>query len=99
MVFISSLSGWIGHPGCSAYAASKFALEGAVESLWKETKHLGIRTLLIEPGRFRTKLLSDQNMKAAASKVPEYVEASKAQLAGLAKEYQAEPGDPGSSSR
>jgi short-subunit dehydrogenase len=27
MVFISSLSGWIGHPGVSAYACSKFALE------------------------------------------------------------------------
>ena len=28
MVFVSSLSGWIGHSGCSAYAGSKFALEG-----------------------------------------------------------------------
>jgi hypothetical protein len=28
MVFISSLSGWIGYPGVSAYAGSKFALEG-----------------------------------------------------------------------
>ena len=28
VVFIGSLSGWIGHPGCGAYAASKFALEG-----------------------------------------------------------------------
>jgi NAD(P)-dependent dehydrogenase (short-subunit alcohol dehydrogenase family) len=65
MVFISSLSGWIGHPGVSAYADSKFALHilqnfvltmalssGNVESLWKETAHLGIKTLLIEPGRF-----------------------------------------------
>lgn len=28
MVFIGSLSGWIGHSGCGAYAGSKFALEG-----------------------------------------------------------------------
>jgi len=28
IVFIGSLSGWIGHPGCGAYAGSKFALEG-----------------------------------------------------------------------
>lgn len=28
MVFIGSLSGWIGHPGVGAYAGSKFALEG-----------------------------------------------------------------------
>jgi NAD(P)-dependent dehydrogenase (short-subunit alcohol dehydrogenase family) len=30
MIFIGSLSGWIGHPGVSAYAGSKFALEGKV---------------------------------------------------------------------
>jgi NAD(P)-dependent dehydrogenase (short-subunit alcohol dehydrogenase family) len=30
MVFIGSLSGWIGHAGCSAYAGSKFALEGEI---------------------------------------------------------------------
>jgi NAD(P)-dependent dehydrogenase (short-subunit alcohol dehydrogenase family) len=30
MVFIGSLSGWIGHPGVSAYAGSKFALEGSL---------------------------------------------------------------------
>lgn len=28
MVFISSLSGWVGHPFAGAYASSKFALEG-----------------------------------------------------------------------
>jgi short-subunit dehydrogenase len=28
LLFIGSLSGWIGHPGVSAYAGSKFALEG-----------------------------------------------------------------------
>ena len=33
MVFIGSLSGWIGHPGISAYAGSKFALEGTPSQL------------------------------------------------------------------
>ncbi|KAF3039684.1 hypothetical protein E8E12_001092 [Didymella heteroderae] len=94
MVFISSLSGWIGHAGCSAYAGSKFALEGIVEGLRAETAHLGLRTLLIEPGRFRTNLLSNSNMKACPSNIPEYAERSKAQMEGLASEDQRQPGDP-----
>lgn len=94
IVFIGSLSGWIGHAGCSAYAGSKFALEGIVEGLSRETAHLGIRTLLIEPGRFRTKLLSSDNMKAVKSAIPDYADFSEAQLNGLAKENRRQPGDP-----
>jgi NAD(P)-dependent dehydrogenase (short-subunit alcohol dehydrogenase family) len=94
MVFISSLSGWIGHAGCSAYAGSKFALEGIVEGLHAETAHLGLKTLLIEPGRFRTKLLSSSSMKAHPSNIPEYAERSRAQMETLAGEDQNQPGDP-----
>ncbi|KAF1988940.1 NAD(P)-binding protein [Aulographum hederae CBS 113979] len=94
LVFIGSLSGWIGHPGVSAYAGSKFALEGVVEALHQETAHLGIKTLLIEPGRFRTKLLSSENMKAARSSIPEYQSFSQNLLDGMAKEDRAQPGDP-----
>ncbi|KAF2257654.1 NAD(P)-binding protein [Lojkania enalia] len=94
LVFISSLSGWIGHAFCSAYAGSKFALEGIVEGLWRETAHLGIRTMLIEPGRFRTNLLSTSNMKAARSEIPDYAVSSENMIEGLAKEDHAQPGDP-----
>ncbi|CAI6331460.1 unnamed protein product [Periconia digitata] len=94
MVFISSLSGWIGHAGCSAYAGSKFALEGIVEGLHAETAHLGLKTLLIEPGRFRTNLLSSSSMKSRPSDIPEYAERSRAQMEGLAGEDQNQPGDP-----
>ncbi|KAE8444949.1 hypothetical protein EG329_014076 [Mollisiaceae sp. DMI_Dod_QoI] len=94
LVFIGSLSGWIGHPGVSAYAGSKFALEGIVEGLWRETTPLGIKTLLFEPGRFRTKLLSTGNMKTAASTIPEYAEFSKSLIEGLGKEDRMQPGDP-----
>ncbi|OTA59714.1 NAD(P)-binding protein [Hypoxylon sp. EC38] len=94
MVFISSLSGWIGHPFVGPYAGSKFALEGLVESLGRETEALGIKTLLIEPGRFRTMLLSPQNLQAVPSKNPDYAEASRAHIDGLAKEDRSQPGDP-----
>lgn len=93
-VFIGSLSGWIGHGGCSAYAGSKFALEGIAEGLRAETEHLGLKTLLIEPGRFRTKLLSSGNIQIRQSDIPDYEERSKARIEGLAGEDQNQPGDP-----
>ena len=93
-VFISSLSGWIGHPGVSAYAGSKFALEGIVEGLRHETSQFGIKTLLIEPGRFRTNLLSSNKMKAARSTIPDYAEFSNGLIEYLAREDNAQPGNP-----
>lgn len=65
-----------------------------MEGLWRETAHLGVKTLLIEPGRFRTKLLSKNKMKAVTSTIPEYADFSKERVATLAKEDQAQPDDP-----
>lgn len=64
------------------------------EALHNETQHLGIRTLLVEPGRFRTKLLSAGNMQAAESKYTEYTDLSQNLLRHLAEEDQAQQGDP-----
>ena len=93
MVFISSRSGWYGDAFVSAYSGSKFALEGLVEGFRWETEHLGIKTILIEPGRFRTKLLSSGNLKVVPSKVADYAEASKGFIEQLAQEDQNQPGD------
>ena len=54
VVQISSLSGVVPNPGESAYAATKFALEGMSESLAQEVAHLGIRVTIVEPGPVRT---------------------------------------------
>ncbi|KAK7983384.1 hypothetical protein PG989_010786 [Apiospora arundinis] len=94
VVFIGSRAGWIGDGGVSPYCGSKFALGGIAESLHQEVQHLGIRTLLVEPGRFRTKLLSAGNMKAATSKFDEYNELSQRLFKHLAEEDQAQQGDP-----
>ncbi|RAH86820.1 hypothetical protein BO86DRAFT_414871 [Aspergillus japonicus CBS 114.51] len=50
-------------PGAAAYCASKFALEGAVESLAKELAWLapGIKPLIIEAGIFSTKVMNNIN--------------------------------------
>ena len=47
---ISSAGGFMAMPTMSAYSASKFALEGATESLWYEMKPWGIHVTLIIPG-------------------------------------------------
>ncbi|KAI0178703.1 NAD(P)-binding protein [Hypoxylon sp. FL1284] len=93
MVFMSSLSGWMGHDFVGPYAGSKFALEGLVESLSRETEVFGLKTLLIEPGRFRTKLLSPENLHAKASKIPDYAEVTQERVSLIAKADRAQPGD------
>lgn len=67
---------------------------GMVESLHAETAGLGLRTFLIEPGRFRTELLSTKNLKLKFSKVPDYEDASQEQLKALMGENGNQPGDP-----
>jgi len=39
---------------CTAYAAAKFGIEGWMESLTPGIATFGIRTMLVEPGFFRT---------------------------------------------
>jgi len=65
-----------------------------IEALNQEVAPFGIKTLLIEPGRFRTNLLSAGKMKVSSSGIPDYADFSKARLEGLAKEDQHQPGDP-----
>ena len=67
---------------------------GAVESLYKETEPLGLRTLLVEPGRFRTKLLSESNLKAKKSQVTEYASASETHMNFLSAADFTQPGNP-----
>jgi NAD(P)-dependent dehydrogenase (short-subunit alcohol dehydrogenase family) len=57
VITISSLAGVIGQEFVVAYAASKFALEGWMESLRFDVAPFGISTMLVEPGFFRTELL------------------------------------------
>jgi NAD(P)-dependent dehydrogenase (short-subunit alcohol dehydrogenase family) len=56
-ITISSTAGLVGQEFCAAYAASKFALEGWMESLRYDVEPYGITTTVVEPGFFRTELL------------------------------------------
>ena len=74
VVTISSTAGLEGGEFTSAYAASKFGVEGWMESLAPEVAPFGIRTMLVEPGFFRTELLTPESTKYAASSIEDYAE-------------------------
>jgi NAD(P)-dependent dehydrogenase (short-subunit alcohol dehydrogenase family) len=74
VVTISSTAGLEGGEFTSAYAASKFGVEGWMESLAPEVAPFGIHTMLVEPGFFRTELLTPESTKYAASSIEDYAE-------------------------
>lgn len=59
IVNMSSMGGNMSFGGFSAYSASKFALEGASEALAQEVAPFGIKTMIVEPGAFRTDFAGD----------------------------------------
>jgi NAD(P)-dependent dehydrogenase (short-subunit alcohol dehydrogenase family) len=74
VVTMSSTAGIVGQEFCTAYAASKFALEGWSESLTSEISPFGIRTMLVEPGFFRTELLTPGSTSYAVPSIDDYAE-------------------------
>jgi NAD(P)-dependent dehydrogenase (short-subunit alcohol dehydrogenase family) len=75
VISISSGAGVVGGPSGSAYAASKFALEGWMESLTGEVAPFGIRTMIVEPGFFRTELLTPGSTTFGELTIDDYDEA------------------------
>jgi NAD(P)-dependent dehydrogenase (short-subunit alcohol dehydrogenase family) len=76
LLTISSTAGVNAMPFCSAYAAAKSGVEGWMESLAPEIAPFGIRTMLVEPGFFRTELLSAASTTYAATSIDDYAQRS-----------------------
>jgi len=74
IVSISSTAGIAGQEFCSAYAASKFGVEGWMESLRFEVEPFGIHTTIVEPGFFRTDLLTKESTAYADLSIDDYAE-------------------------
>jgi NAD(P)-dependent dehydrogenase (short-subunit alcohol dehydrogenase family) len=72
LLTISSTAGIAGQMFCTAYAAAKFGIEGWMESLRPEIAPYGIRTMLVEPGFFRTELLTNDSTTYAAPTIDDY---------------------------
>src|SRR6186713_3318630 len=77
IVTLSSTGGIAGQAFVSAYSAAKFGVEGWIESLAPEVAPFGIRTMLVEPGFFRTELLSDESTKWPEPSIDDYAEKTK----------------------
>ena len=73
---ISSTAGIVGQQFCSAYAAAKFGIEGWMESLATEVEQFGIATTIVEPGFFRTDLLTPESTSWADLSIDDYAEQS-----------------------
>ena len=74
VISISSSAGLSGFEFGTAYAASKFGLEGWMESLHAEVAPFGINTTIVNPGFFRTELLTEQSTNFAAPSIADYDE-------------------------
>jgi NAD(P)-dependent dehydrogenase (short-subunit alcohol dehydrogenase family) len=72
IINVSSTAGAVGLKHCSAYCATKFAVEGLSTALATEVEQFGINVTIIEPGFFRTKLIDKGSVKYAPSTIADY---------------------------
>jgi len=94
LLTISSTAGISGQLFCSAYAGAKFGIEGWMESLAPEIAPFGIRTMLVEPGFFRTELLTPESTTYARPSIDDYVERTKETVAAWSSMDGKQGGDP-----
>ena len=94
VVTLSSTAGISGGEFTSAYAASKFALEGWSESLAPEIAPFGIRTMLVEPGFFRTELLTEDSTRYPEPSIDDYAERTRQTVTGWKSMNGQQGGDP-----
>jgi NAD(P)-dependent dehydrogenase (short-subunit alcohol dehydrogenase family) len=94
IVTISSTAGISGQAFVSAYAAAKFGIEGWMESLTPEVAPFGIRTMLVEPGFFRTELLTEESTEYPEPSIDDYAETTRQTVAAWKKMNGLQGGDP-----
>jgi NAD(P)-dependent dehydrogenase (short-subunit alcohol dehydrogenase family) len=93
VVQISSLEGIApALAGESAYAGTKFAVEGIAEGLAKDVKHLGIRVTIVEPGPMRTDFAGGASVTPPKS--DDYAESVGAALEWFEQLAGRQPNDP-----
>lgn len=71
IINMSSISGRMGFPGLSPYAASKYAVEGWSECLRLEMNPFGVKVVLLEPGSFQTNIWSSGKQVTEMSQRPD----------------------------
>jgi NAD(P)-dependent dehydrogenase (short-subunit alcohol dehydrogenase family) len=94
VVAISSTAGIVGQEFCTAYAAAKFGVEGWIESLTPEVAPFAIHTMLVEPGFFRTELLTPESTTYAMPSIGDYAERTKQTITAWSAMNGQQGGDP-----
>jgi NAD(P)-dependent dehydrogenase (short-subunit alcohol dehydrogenase family) len=94
VVTISSLAGLAGGAYTAAYAASKFAVDGWMESLAPEVAPFGVHTTVVNPGFFRTELLTEESTNYAPATIEDYAERNAAMRDFYVSTNGKQPGDP-----
>jgi NAD(P)-dependent dehydrogenase (short-subunit alcohol dehydrogenase family) len=95
VVTISSTAGIMAEGDfLTAYAASKFGVEGFMEGLATEIAPFGIRTMLVEPGFFRTELLTPASTTFAEPSIEDYSERTQATVQAWQNMDGKQGGDP-----
>ena len=95
IITMSSLAGMTGLEFVAAYASSKFAVEGWMESLRFDVEPYGIRTTIVEPGFFRTELLvEDASTIWPALSIDDYAERTAAAIPNWRLMNGTQAGDP-----
>ncbi|QWF16967.1 SDR family oxidoreductase [Lysobacter capsici] len=94
LLTISSTAGIAGGAFCSAYAAAKFGVEGWIESLASEVAPFGIRSMLVEPGFFRTELLTTESTTYADGSIDDYAKRTAETVAAWTGMNGKQGGDP-----
>jgi NAD(P)-dependent dehydrogenase (short-subunit alcohol dehydrogenase family) len=94
IISISSSAGLAGFEFCTAYSASKFGLEGWMESLHAEVVPFGITTTIVNPGFFRTELLTEQSTNYAEPSIKDYDERRAQQIEFWKAQNGQQSGDP-----
>ena len=94
IIAISSTAGLTSLEFCSAYSASKFGLEGFIQALQTEVAAFGINTTIVNPGFFRTELLTEQSTKYADNPIADYTEKRQQLMQFWKGANGQQPGDP-----
>jgi NAD(P)-dependent dehydrogenase (short-subunit alcohol dehydrogenase family) len=94
IVTISSTAGFAAYEGGTAYATSKFAVDGWMESLAPEIAPFGIHATIVNPGFFRTELLTNESTIPARESIEEYAKRNAARREFFAGMNGNQVGDP-----
>ncbi len=94
VITLSSSAGIIGQEFCVAYAASKFGVEGWMESLRYDVEPYNIHTTVVEPGFFRTELLVDASTTWPEPTIDDYAERTTATITAWKSMNGRQTGDP-----